>query len=566
MSTSISFKAKSLAVAISSVILVACGGSSSKNNTPSPQPATTVEGRAVDGPLAGSTVVFADCNNQTATTDANGYFNFPAGCTQSAISVTGGTDTTLNIAFTGTLQAPAVSAAPGANKIVVTPITTLIAAAGGADQAAALAKALGLDGVDLLKVDPLSSQALYAKTVAAQQLIEEIQQTILSLGGNISAADANAAAIKALASALSSTNVTDPTKALQDPAVIASAIAGSLEQVKNDLPADIQANLSNVKENLGSLTAKAIAENIQSVESSITGLTNFGSGNLEAIKQATATILDAKDSAVTEKLVDALSSVLTSSPADVGTSLATIGAAAATGGSNASATIAAALTEITTNTGVTIPGAADLADTLADPDAFFANYVKLGGFNVQGTSYSVAQLANSLTTPINVPKLDSLALNISANGQYKGYPETFAAVLKLDNTRQNIVISVDKLETSYDDLGALNYAVIPTGAIVQSTSSLSNLTTNITVNQPIDVRNGSNIALNTTILAQLMPAISTQLTSINLSGDTVTATAILVPQSAIVAVDGASKLVVANKFELANKVGSGVTAKFKIAQ
>lgn len=297
MSTSLLFKTKTLAVAVSSVILVACGGSSSKSNNPPDTSTTTVKGYAVDGALFGSTVVFEDCENKTTTTAEDGSFTFPENCTSSNLTVTGGIDTALGINFTGTLKAPKVTAKAGANQIAVTPITTLIAAAGGADQAAALAKALGLEGIDLLSVNPLTNKDVYAKTVAAQQLIEEIQETILALGGNVSFEEANTAAIKALSAALTSTTATNPNKALSDPSIIAAALKGTLEEVKNKLPDDIKTNLDRVKDNLASLTAKAIASNVESVQTAIQNLPNL---NASSLSSAAAGILEAKESVVTE--------------------------------------------------------------------------------------------------------------------------------------------------------------------------------------------------------------------------------------------------------------------------
>ena len=102
----------------------ACGGSSSGGST---TPAPTIKGLAVDGPLAGATVTFVDCNNAQVETDNEGNFTFPQDCTSSELTVTGGIDTATDLPFTGEIKAP--QRAPNEqNLIVVSPITTLIQA------------------------------------------------------------------------------------------------------------------------------------------------------------------------------------------------------------------------------------------------------------------------------------------------------------------------------------------------------------------------------------------------------------------------------------------------------
>ena len=82
-----SLKLTALAAA-TSLLLSACGGSSSGGGSNSPAP--TIKGLAVDGPLAGATVTFVDCNNAQVETDNEGNFTFPQGCTSSELTVTGG--------------------------------------------------------------------------------------------------------------------------------------------------------------------------------------------------------------------------------------------------------------------------------------------------------------------------------------------------------------------------------------------------------------------------------------------------------------------------------------------
>ena len=93
-----------LAVSIAAA-LAACGGGGGSSSD-GVKPVTEKNGRAVDGPLAGSLVVFEDCQNQTTQTDAQGYFKFPLGCSSSSIRISGGLDTATNLAFSSTLKAP----------------------------------------------------------------------------------------------------------------------------------------------------------------------------------------------------------------------------------------------------------------------------------------------------------------------------------------------------------------------------------------------------------------------------------------------------------------------------
>lgn len=172
-------KKNSLLLLAMTIALAACGGGGS--STPA---ATPSSGKAVDGYLAGSTVLcdankngVADAGEVTVTTIAGGAFTFPAGCS-STIVVTGGKDEATGYAFTGTLKAPAGSTA-------VTPLTSLLADSGMT--AAQLATALGLPaGTDVTKIDPAAAgnEALLKTTLAVQQIIQQLANTFGGLAGS----------------------------------------------------------------------------------------------------------------------------------------------------------------------------------------------------------------------------------------------------------------------------------------------------------------------------------------------------------------------------------------------
>ncbi len=170
-----------LAIAVG-VFLAGCGGGGGY------QAPKTTSGFAVDGYLrdasvlcdanengvydAGETVVLS---NKAA--NSKGEFVFPTGCT-STIVISGGTDSDTNAQFKGLLKAPAGS-------VYVTPLTSLMADTGLT--AAQVAAALGLPfGTDVTKVDPNSNFGLQKRTLALQQIVQQVAAAIASLDSNAS--------------------------------------------------------------------------------------------------------------------------------------------------------------------------------------------------------------------------------------------------------------------------------------------------------------------------------------------------------------------------------------------
>lgn len=550
--------------AATSLILSACGGGSSGGST---APAQTIKGLAIDGPLAGATVTFVDCNNAQVETDNEGKFTFPQDCTSSELTVTGGIDTATDLPFTGEIKAP--QRAPNEqNLIVVSPITTLIQASivAGASPAEAtqqIAAALNLSGEDLLSVDPMKNQQVYAKTVAVQQMVEQIQAVVASLDGSTTQTELNRAAFTALQVALS-----DSDEDLTSTATITAAIFATVEAVKADLSLDIQNNLENVQTNLAALSAEVISSNVQSVETAIQNVpaATFNAGT-ESIKNETqAAVTEAKESVAAEKIVTALAPVLTQAPAQVEDSLKAISTAVADPTAPTSNTdIANAITQIQTNVPtVTLPPTT--TEAVQKANEFYADYLELNGFNVQDTDQTITALNASLTNPIEVPSLNNLLVGIISNGTYAttASPIVAAAALHISTGTKTLTISANKLNLNFT-AGTLTAATIPAGTRIDINSTLNSVaTTNFTINTTKDVLSNGKIALNTATLGSLSASLATQLNSFSLKGDTITVTAVI-KASPVIAINN-GKPALASKYTLGTTDGSGVSAKFKVTQ
>ena len=560
-----SLKLTALAAA-TSLLLSACGGSSSGGST---TPAPTIKGLAVDGPLAGATVTFVDCNNAQVETDNEGNFTFPQDCTSSKLTVTGGIDTATDLPFTGEIKAPKRDPNEQ-NLIVVSPITTLIQASidAGASPAQAtqqIAAALNLSGVDLLSVDPMKDQEVYAKTVAVQQMVEQIQAVVASLGGSTTQAELNTQAFAALQTALSAAPASDNT--LTSTATISAAISATVEAVKDDLSLDIQNNLANVQTNLAALSAEVISSNIQSVETAILDVpaATFNEGT-ESIKNETqAAVTEAKESVAAEKIVTILAPVLTQAPTQVEESLKAISTAVANPSAPTSNTdIANAITQIQTNV-PTVILPPTTTEAVQKANEFYADYLELNGFNVQNTNQTITSLNASLTNPIQVQSLNNLLVGITSNGTYAttANPIVAAAALHISTGTKTLTISANKLNLNFTG-GTLTAASIPAGTVIKVDSTINSLKTTFTVNAAQNVLNNGKIALNTTTLGSLSASLATQLNSFSLKGDTVTVTAVI-KASPVIAINN-GKPALASKYTLGTTDGSGVSAKFKVTQ
>ena len=553
-----------LALSIST-ILAACGGGGGGGGSTGGGTVTEKNGRAIDGPLAGSLVVFEDCGNKTTQTDAQGYFKFPANCTSSRIQISGGVDTTSNLAFGSILKAPRSNS----GEVIVSPITTLIQThieanpnLNASTAATQIAQALGLRGTDLLTADPMDNQELYTKTVVVQQLVDQIKASIAPLGTSLSEEAITSATFAALSEALT---IDNSPSSLQDPAIIEATISQTLTQIGESLAPEYRDNIADVSVNLAALATPAIVANVATVQETLESLTSttFNQG-VDAIQQATATeIQAAKESIVTQQLVSNLAEVLTLPSDAASTLLADVGSATVSTGE---VNLTDALTELQT-----IAPSLDLEvleqNLIAD---FYADYIELGSFSVLNTSYTIQDFNNSLKSPIQLSELNGLLLEVKGVGQFKDETVNVSAGLNLATLNdKQVTLTIDRLSLKFDSQGNLQSAMLPVGAKLNLVSNLNSVKSlSFSLSQSIDVAENGKVALNSAVLSKISAQFAS-LTRLPLQDETVLLTAVLQPaNNAYVANKNANqKLVLSTKYQInAQSFGSGVSARFKVAR
>lgn len=249
-----SFQYKALTIALLGFALTACGGSHrSEYENQNPPASKALSGVVVDPYISGATVFCGDSTSTVkTTTNSAGQFTFDAGCDK-VLTVTGGTDTGTGLPFTGTLQYPASTLA----NVVITPIST-IAVLTGTDLNA-LGTKLGLD----LTKDPMSDKKLLQATVSAQQLIVQLQNTLVATGATTADAQKGiAAALKtALASATSLDLTSIPTATIQKLLTDAATTAGKTTITAEDaakLALAVKDNVQKVSDAIAALPAGAV--------------------------------------------------------------------------------------------------------------------------------------------------------------------------------------------------------------------------------------------------------------------------------------------------------------------
>ena len=276
------YRLSSMLVAL---MLAGCGGSSS-GPTPS--------GKAVDGYLSGATVTCdangngaADTGENNTTTNSTGDFSLPCGA---GLVLTGGTNIDTGLPFEGRLRAPSGSR-------VITPLTTLVSL--GLSNAK-LATMLGLPaGTDVTQVDPALrvggvyvNQALFAKTLALQQAIQQTAQIVFSAtqAGTPSAAVSQALyaqIAQTVATSLTSASGSTPLISVDgttDSSVMLSIVAAAVAGVKSNTSPELAPLVSAAATLDESRVAAVATSGITSLVSTLAIAT--GDGLVAAAKRA----------------------------------------------------------------------------------------------------------------------------------------------------------------------------------------------------------------------------------------------------------------------------------------
>jgi len=438
-------------MASAAALLVACGGS---DDSPAPTPpAVTVTGKAVDFYLSGATVTFTSCGNKTATTDANGGFTFPAGCSSSALTVTGGTDIGTGLPFTGTLQAQAVAADKAGKGLVVTPLTTL-AAALGVDPTTIAAK-LGLSQ-DLTTVDPMTDKNLLKAAVVTQQLIDQIAKTLSSVassaGGSISQAAAANAAAKAVAAAISGSSGTVD---LGSAALVSAAVKGAVLNAAPSLPSSLQNNINAVAANVAALATPTISSLVSNVSSAMANITLGATANdtLAALKNSGAMnhVTDSANSTAVASAVKAVAPSALANGALTG-ALTQLGNAVAGGSAN---DVSNAITNLGSGN-VNQSAANDLINA-----SKLNNYIALGNVYVNNSSlpqpYSSQLSGTGALTDVKVVMTAvGTPLASSAGGSVR-------AGLHYTYNNNTVDLVINNVTLAFNGSGALTGATVPAG-------------------------------------------------------------------------------------------------------
>lgn len=403
------YRLSPLAVA---VVLAACGGSSS---SPTVAP-TTSSGLAVDGYISGATVVcdanangVADTGETTTTTDSVGAYSLVC---SSPLLLTGGTNIDTNLPFKGVLRAPEGSS-------VITPLTNLIALGMTRDQVRAV---LGLpSGTDVTGLDPaakvnglLVNEALYQRTLAVQQLIQQTADVIFAAAQSGTATEAETRAqyaviAKAVASELIEAS-SSATLISSSGAVSSSLVTTLIEASVTAIKDTTDTTLTALKTAAASLHAPRLADFLQpSLTDQATNLATASQTALEVLAEQNGTsniLATVAASLRTASAFEADSTVTM-------TSVATAAQSAVTNGVITSSTVAAL-----SSAGVTTP------PTVTVVTNYFAiadNEITLG--NTTQNDYTLAELAAGITLAGPASSTDDL-FNLSFTLITDGTPIT----------------------------------------------------------------------------------------------------------------------------------------------
>ena len=538
-----SFKYQALTIALLGSTLAACGGGgSSGGSNPTPVSRT---GTAVDFYISGATVTFADCNNQTTTTDAKGGFSFPAGCTDSAITIKGGTDIGTGLAFEETLQAP--KGLSTSSSIVVTPLSTLFAISGETNLANFAAK-LGLTGKDLATKDPMADKELLQAAITAQQMIVQTKKVLLELskatGGSLTAEQAEASVKAALKDKLAASTTFDLKTANALP--IQDIIQSAVTKAKDSLPADVQANIATVAANTAALMATHVAASVTTANNAIATATAEADGSINLEKLAasgkTATITQSSTSQTAKQILDIVGSDAVKSAN--ATTLSNLATAINNHDTDA---VKAAINQVNATLPEDKKISTDKADALANATNY-ANYLGLLSLSFDaGAAYDVSNVLNSVNAGSELAvngTLDKFNLKLSQFGSaFTTTPEAklgLSYVIKssTSQTPKNINVVFDKVTFGFDNTGAITSFKLP--ANVKYTYTITGGSTAIPTSDYTNLKENSYSVANGVVslpLSELLDRMATLNSAFKKadylprSGDTVTLTVVLAPSA-----------------------------------
>ncbi|WP_211474063.1 hypothetical protein [Collimonas humicola] len=521
-------KMTSLLVVVT-LILAACGGGGDGSAPVTPIATTTAAGKAVDGYLTGASVL-CDANNNGAAdageavvaTDGQGNFAFAPACS-STIVVSGGTSIDTGLPFAGTLKAPAGS-------VVATPLTTLMANSGMTASQIAIAMNLPA-GTDVSKTDPMTNADLHKKTLAMQQIVQQITNTLGAL-----AQDSSPATIQAIysqvAKAVVTTLTANPAAALVggDNSVDASLVSGVVQQSVKNIAAANDAPLAAAKTGLGGFSANSVAVLISSaVAGQAAALTTASDANLLSQTQSLQSNPTIANAAY------GVASLLSSAVASR-VDLTTLGGALSQLNDNNAAAGAAVLSAIAAQAqlaGIPVPvvGISDWSQ----PSNYLA--IQKDSIAINGNPYTLDQFLSGVTLPGKPTSADTLSLAYTVVGN--PIPKNASGVMTTrvslgaemtDTGSSGLVLQliVDQADLSLDGNRQLSISV-PAGAsmyvfVKAGSSAGANFTlAKISENQFIEITN-NNLTVNTgTVLKHILSQLGGQSAALlaglkNLSG------------------------------------------------
>ncbi|SPA44152.1 hypothetical protein [Cupriavidus taiwanensis] len=473
--------------------LVACGGG---DDAPAPsqpsQPSATVSGKAVDFYLSGSTVTFLDCDNKTAVTNATGDFTFPAGCSKSALKVTGGTDVGTKLPFAGVLQAAAIDYREGVTQ-VVSPLTTL-ALQLGAGQAAPLATGLGLAGKDLATLDPMQDAQALRAAVVVQQLVDHVAKTLTGLGegGTLTPADSAAAASKAVATAVAGA---PGTADLSSGALVAGVVSSAVQNAQAGLPASLQANIGAVATNVAALAAPVIASEVDSVSTALEAIdvSSSPTETLSAlIEGGSINIVTQSAQTTTTALVQAVSPSALANAANAA-GLAQLGGAVSSGS-------AAQIQQVAANLGGVVDAGA--INSVADA-VRLKNSLVLSNLTINGVTQPITD-----TITATGGSLDAIQVAVAQNGDaFNGGPTQVRAGLSYTYNGNQVDVIIENVTLTFNGSQLVN-AVVPANTAysfrVSGSLSVAASLTNAAADSLFSSANGGSLNLPfTTFLGKL---------------------------------------------------------------